>query len=212
MVAHYFYKKVEMAIMDDFDYDVLESIDNKLKHISDILEKLLYEQQKANLAFENVGEEISFKKEFVCSDLKEVDNTLLNYNTTLFLGFEKKKVKELVNRFAVSIGSSVKYVPFLETSSEFASYITSCQENDILLLNCAGITKSQKIYSIITDAISDGQISITCGKGISANNFLLDIPKVYFVFVESTYYYVPKILRDEIDFCIWNENDRKKVW
>lgn len=48
--------------MDDFD--ILENISDKLSYISNVLEKLLAEQQKANLVFENVGEEISFKQEF----------------------------------------------------------------------------------------------------------------------------------------------------
>ena len=198
-------------MMDDFDYDVLGNISDKLSHISEILEKLLAEQQKANLAFENVGEEISFKQEFVCRNLNEFDRTYLNDNTTLFLGFGKKDVKELVNQFASSVGSDVKYVPSITEPGEFVSAITSCKENDFMLFNCGGITKSQELLNVITDVIADGQITITIGKGPGARVVTLDIPKVNYVFFESTCFYVPKILRDEIDYCVWNESDRKRV-
>lgn len=198
-------------MMDDFDYDVLGNISDKLTHISETLEKLLAEQQKANLAFENVGEEISFKQEFVCRSLNEFDRTFLNDNTTLFLGFGKKDVKELVNQFAASVGSAVKYVPSVPSPGEFAAAVNNCQENDFLLLNCGGITKSQELLNVITDVIADGQIHFTIGKGAGARDVLLDIPKIHYVFFESTCFYVPKILRDEIDYCVWNESDRKRV-
>lgn len=197
--------------MDDFDCDVLENINDKLSHISETLEKLLAEQQKANLAFENVGEEISFEQEFICRSLNELDRTILNNNTTLFLGFRKKDVKELVNQFANSVNSNVKYVPSVTAPGEFVAVVTNCQENDFLLLNCSGITKSQELLNFISDIIADGQIPVNIGKGTGAKAVLLDIPKMHFVFFESTCFYVPKILRDEIECCVWNENDRKRV-
>ena len=196
---------------DDFSYDVFENISDKLTHISETLEKLLAEQQKANLAFENVGEEISFKQEFVCKNLNEFDRDFLNDNTILFLGFGKKDVKELVNQFAISVGSDVKYVPFITAPSEFIAVVNDCKENDYLLLNCSGIIKSQELLNVITDAIGDGQINFTIGKGAIARSVVLDIPKIHYIFFESTCFYVPKILRDEIDYCVWNENDRKRV-
>ncbi len=198
-------------MMDDFDYDVLGNISDKLTHISETLEKLLAEQQKANLAFENVGEEISFKQEFVCRSLNEFDKTFLNNNTTLFLGFGKKDVKELVNEFAISVGSDVKYVPTVTAPGEFAAAVNNCQENDFLLFNCNGITKSHELLNVITDTIADGQINLTIGKGVGARSVLLDLPKIHYVFFESTCFYVPKILRDEIDYCVWNESDRKRA-
>ena len=196
-------------MMDDFDYDVLGNISDKLSHISETLEKLLAEQQKANLVFENVGEEIGFKQEFVCRNLNEFDRTFLNDNTTLFLGFGKKDVKELVNQFASSVGSDVTYVPSITEPGEFASAITSCKENDFILFNCGG--KSQELLNVITDVIADGKITITIGKGLGARVVTLDAPKINYVFFESTCFYVPKILRDEIDYCVWNGSDRKRV-
>ena len=153
----------------------------------------------------------SFKQEFVCRSLNEFDRTFLNDNTTLFLGFGKKDVKELVNQFAASVGSAVKYVPSVPSPGEFAAAVNNCQENDFLLLNCGGITKSQELLNVITDVIADGQIHFTIGKGAGARDVLLDIPKIHYVFFESTCFYVPKILRDEIDYCVWNESDRKRV-
>lgn len=196
---------------DDLDYDVLGNISDKLTHISEILEKLLAEQQKANLAFENVDEEISFKEEFVCCHLNEFDRTFLNGNTILFLGFGKKDVKELVNKFASSLGANVTYLSSVTAPGEFAAAVNSCQENDFLLLNCSGIIKSQELLNVITDVIADGQINLTIVKGPGARNVLLDVPQIHYVFFESTCFYVPKMLRDEMDLCIWNESDRKRV-
>lgn len=194
---------------DDSNYDVLENISDQLSNISKTLEKLLYEQQKTNLAFENAGRKISFKQEFVCRSLNEFDRTFLNDNTTLFLGFGIKDVKELINQFAASVGSGVKYVPSITDPDEFAATITLCKENDFILFNCDGITKSQELLNVITDIIADGQITINIGKKPKEKVVTLDVPKVNYVFFESTCVYVPKILRDKIDYCVWNESDKK---
>lgn len=39
----------------------------------------------------------------------------------------------------------------------------------------------------------------------------VNIPKLHYVFFESNCFHVPKIQRDEIDYCVWNESDRKRV-
>lgn len=119
--------------------------------------------------------------------------------------------KQPVNQFANSVNSNVKYVPSVTAPGEFVAVVTNCQENDFLLLNCSGITKSQELLNFISDIIADGQIPVNIGKGTGAKAVLLDIPKMHFVFFESTCFYVPKILRDEIECCVWNENDRKRV-
>ena len=135
---------------------------------------------------------ISFKNEFVCNDLKSFDRTVLDDNTTLFLGFNKKEIKKIVYQFATSIGSNVKYISSITELDEFVSAIAACKENDFILFNCGGITKSQEILSVITDVINDGQITITIWKGLEARVVTLDVPKLNYIFLRQLAYMFPK--------------------
>ena len=66
------------------------------------------------------------------------------------------------------------------------------------------------MLNLITDTIDDGKLEIKLGKGTSARTVSLDLPKLNYIFFETTCFLVPRILRDAIDCCIWNKNDRKK--
>ena len=124
----------------------------------------------------------------------------------MLLGFRKQDVK----RFVKQIGTNATYVPTVDNQGDFGAIVTNCKENDTLLFNCSGISKAQNMLNLITDTIDDGKLEIKLGKGTSARTVSLDLPKLNYIFFETTCFLVPRILRDAIDCCIWNENDRKK--
>ncbi len=191
-------------MINGFEY--FEEVSKKLTDISDLLEKILVEQQRANLAFENIGEEMLFKEEFVVSELSEVNAYSLSEKNILFLGFRKQDVKQFVNQ----IVPNVRYIPSVEREGDFAAVVTNCNDNDLLLFNCDGITKSQTLLNLITDTIDDGKLDMQIGKGSSARYVTLDLPKINYAFFETTSFLVPKVLRDAVDCCIWNKNDKIK--
>lgn len=185
---------------------------SKLDEISATLLQILDEQRKSNIAMENIGDEISFSSERICCDLREANYDGFDDNTVLFLGFRKKDVKQFVSEYAVKTSRPYKYIAAIESMSDFASIVTSCKEDTVLLINCAGINKSQKTLSGITDTLGDGFITIPVGKGGSAQQVNLDIPKLHYVFFETSCFNLPRTLRDGIDLCIWNEADKKRDW
>ena len=184
----------------------IETASKQLPRITELLEELLVEQQRTNLAFDNIGEDITFKEEFVCKELSDVDVSLLAGKNLLFLGFRKQDVK----KFAEQIAANVTYVPVIDNQGDFASVITNCKENDTLLINCSGIKKSQNMLNFITDVMHDGKLELKLGKGMSAKTISLDIPKLNYIFFETTCFLVPRVLRDAIDCCIWDEKDKKE--
>lgn len=188
------------------NHECLDGVNKQLLHISELLEKILVEQQRTNLAFDNIGEEIAFKEEIVCRELSDVDFSKLTEKNLFFLGFRKQDVK----KFAEQIGTNVIYVPSVENQGDFGAIVTKCKDNDTLLFNCGGINKSQELLNLITDTIDDGTLNMKFGKGASAKAINLDLPKINYIFFETTCFLVPRVLRDAIDCCIWNENDKKR--
>ena len=93
---------------------------------------------------------------------------------------------------------------------DFASIVTRFEEGTVLLINCAEIDKSQETLSGITDAIGDGFFTIHIGKGEAARQVNMDIPKMHYIFFETSCFNLPRALRDGIDLCIWNEVDKKR--
>lgn len=197
-------------MMDDFDNDILENISDKLTDITELLEKLVEEQYRAKLEFDNVREEIKFKNEFVCCDLDDVDKNLLANNTLLFLGFSRKAVRNLVYNFTESIGANVRYATSIKNIGEFASLVNSCMENDYVLIDCSDMTPSVELLNGITEAIEEDTLSIKIGKGSSTRFLILDIPKIHYILFDTTYFNISKQLRNVIDCCIWNEDERNK--
>jgi len=193
--------------MDEFDF---EEIKSKLNEISDALFQILEEQRRTNIAIENIGDDISFSNERICQDLREVNADDFDENTVLFLGFRKKDVKQYVSEYAARRNCTYKYIATVDSIGDFVSIVTSCEEGTVLLFNCAGIDKSQETLSGITDAIGDGYFTIHIGKGSSAQQVNLDMPKMHYIFFETSCFDIPRTLRDGIDLCIWNEADKKR--
>lgn len=193
--------------MDEFDFEELKS---KLNEISATLLQILDEQRRSNIAIENIGDEISFSNERICRDLSEVNVDGFGDNAVLFLGFRKKDVKQFVSEYAARTNKPYKYIAAIESMGDFASIVTSCEEGTVLLINCAGIDKSQETLSGITDAIGDGFFTTHIGKGGSAQQVNLDMPKMNYIFFETSCFNLPRTLRDGIDLCIWNEADKKR--
>ena len=193
--------------MDEFDFEELKS---KLSEISATLLLILDEQRRSNIAIENIGDDISFSNECICRDLSEVKVDGFDDNTVLFLGFRKKDVKQFVSEYAAKSNKQYKYIDAIESMGDFTSIVTSCEEGTVLLINCAGIDKSQETLSGITDAIGDGFFTIHIGKGGAARQVNMDIPKMHYIFFETSCFNLPRTLRDGIDLCIWNEVDKKR--
>lgn len=172
--------------------------------------QILDEQRRSNIAIENIGDDISFPIEHIYHDLREVNADDFDDNTVLFLGFRKKDVKHVVSEYAARRNTTYKYIAAIESMGDFASIVTSCEEGIVLLINCAGIDKSQEILSGITDAIGDGFLTIHMGKGGSARQLCLPMPKIHYIFFETSCFHIPRTLREGIDLCIWNEADKKR--
>lgn len=195
--------------MNEFGID-LDALANKLDSISATLTEILEEQRKTNVAFENIGDEISFTAEHVCRELDEVHVDELSEKVVLFAGFRKKDVKNFVQSYAGRKHKLYKYIPSIDSMSDFAAIVTNCIDNTVLLIDCGGITKSQNLISGMTDTIDDGCLSVQIGKGAASNQVQLDIPNIQYMFFETTCFYVPRTLRDGIDICIWQEEDKKR--
>ena len=193
--------------MDEFDFEELKS---KLSEISATLLLILDEQRRSNIAIENIGDEISFSNERIYRDLSEVKFDGFDDNIVLFLGFRKKDVKQFVSEYAAKTNNPYKYIAAIESMGDFASVVTNCEEGTVLLINCAGIDKSIETINGIADAIGDGYFTIHIGKGGSAQQVNLDMPKLHYIFFETSCFNLPKTLRDGIDLCIWNEADKKR--
>ena len=193
--------------MNEFDFVELK---NRLNEISATLYQILDEQRRSNIAMENIGDEITFSNERIYCDLSEVNVDGFDDNTVLFLGFRKKDVKQFVSEYAARTSKPYKYIAEIESMGDFASIVTSCEEGTVLLINCAGIDKSQETLSGITDAIGDGFFTIHIGKGGAARQVNMDIPKMHYIFFETSCFNLPRTLRDGIDLCIWNEVDKKR--
>lgn len=131
---------------------------------------------------ENIGDEISFSSERICCDLSEANYDGFDDNIVLFLGFRKKDVKQFVSEYAVKTSRPYKYIAAIESINDFANIVISCEEGTVLLINCAGIDKSQETLNGITDTLGDGFLTIHVGKGGSAQQLNLDIPKLHYVF------------------------------
>lgn len=65
-------------------HEYLDDVNKQLSHISELLEDILVEQQRTNLAFDNIGEDITFKEEIVCRELTEVDTSRLTEKNSCF--------------------------------------------------------------------------------------------------------------------------------
>lgn len=193
--------------MDEFDFEELKS---RLNEISATLLQILDEQRRSNIAIENIGNDISFFDERIYCDLSEVSVDGFDDNTVLFLGFRKKDVKQFVSEYATRTNKPYKYIATIESIGDFTSIVTNCEEGTVLLINCAGIDKSQETLSSITDALCDGFCTIYIGKGGPARQVNIDIPKLHYMFFETSCFNLPRILRDGIDLCIWNEADKKR--
>lgn len=193
--------------MDEFDFEELKS---KLSEISATLLLILDEQRRSNIAIENIGDEISFSNERIYRDLSEVKFDGFDDNTVLFIGFRKKDVKQFISEYAAKTSKPYKYIPAIESMGDFVSIVSNCEEGTVLLIDCAGIDKSQETLSGITDAIGDGIVTIRIGKGVSAQQINIPMPKMHFIFFETSCFHLPRTLRDGIDICIWNEADKKR--
>lgn len=193
--------------MDEFDFEELKS---RLNEISATLLQILDEQRRSNIVIENIGDDISFPDERIYCDLSEVSVDGFDDNTVLFLGFRKKDVKQFVSEYAARTSKPHKYIATIESMGDFTSIVTSCEEGTVLLINCAGIDKSLETLSGITDALGDGLCTIYIGKGGSARQVNMDIPKLHYMFFETSCFNLPRTLRDGIDLCIWNEADKKR--
>ena len=196
--------------MDEFDFYGFEDLKSKLNEISDTLLQILDEQRKSNIAIENIGDEILFSNECICRDLSEVNVDSFEDNTVLFLGFRKKDVKQFISEYAARMNKHYKYITAIASAGDFVSIVTNCQEGTVLLINCAGINKSPETLNLITDTTGDGLLTVRVGKGESAQQLVLNLPEINYIFFETSCFNLPRTLGDGIDLCIWNEADKKR--